>query len=241
VADDSDVPEGLSATEVGKELGEHAKHAAHGGEALTGRHVQLISIIEAVLLSIVTITAAWTGYSAAKWSTESSLNLAKASALRTKANRAFQESLTLRSQDAANFNAWFAAYLAGNKTGQRVAEKRFRDQYDVAFQAWLATKPFTNPTAPKGPQYMPQYKPTGAAESKALDAGADARYAEGEHAAVTSDKYIRVTVILASVLFLVGLSSHFPAAGVRWGLVAVGGGLLIFAAVAILQLPGPPS
>jgi hypothetical protein len=241
VADDSDVPEGLSATEVGKELGEHAKHAAHHGEALTSSHVQLISIIEAVLLSIVTITAAWTGYSAAKWNTESSLNLAKASALRTKANRTFQESLTLRSQDAADFNAWFAAYLAGNKTGERVAENRFRDQYDVAFRSWLATKPFTNPTAPKGPQYMPQYKPAGAAESKALDARADARYAAGEHAAVTSDKYIRVTVILASVLFLVGLSSHFPAAGIRWGLVVVGGGLLIFAAAEILQLPGPPS
>ena len=86
----------------------------------------------------------------------------------------------------------------------------FRDQYDVAFRAWLATKPFTNPNAPKGPQYMPQYKPTGAALSRRLDRTADAYYASGEHAASTSDKYIRVTVILASVLFLVGISSHFP-------------------------------
>jgi hypothetical protein len=235
------MPEGLSATEVGKEIGEHAKHTAHGAEGTTGRHVQLISIMEAVLLSIVTITAAWSGYSAAKWSTESSLNLAKAATLRSKANRAFQESLTLRSQDAANFNAWFTAYLAGDRRAARVAERRFGDQYDVAFRAWLATHPFSNPAAPKGPQYMPQYKPTGAAESKMLDASADARYAAGEHAGVTSDKYIRVTVILASVLFLVGLSSHFPATGIRWGLVAVGCGLLILAAVQILQLPGPPA
>jgi hypothetical protein len=241
VTDDPQMPEGLSATEVGREIGEHAKHSAHGTEGTAGRQVQLISIMEAVLLSIVTITAAWSGYSAAKWSTESSLNLAKASALRSKANRAFQESLTLRAQDAANFNAWFSAYLAGDKRAEGVAERRFRDQYDVAFRAWLATKPFSNPTAPKGPQYMTQYKPTGAAESKALDAAADARYAAGEHAGVTSDKYIRVTVILASVLFLVGLSTHFPATGVRWGLVVVGAGLLIFAAVQILQLPGPPT
>ena len=50
---------------------------------------------------------------------------------------------------------------------------------------------------------------------------------------------IRVTVILASVLFLVGISSHFPLRGVRIGLVTAGAVLLLFAAVQILQLPGP--
>ena len=231
------MPEGLSATEVGKEIGEHA---AHHGRAHTRRD-ELISIGEAVLLSIVTIVAAWSGYSAAKWSTHSSLDLAQATATRTKANRAFQQSLTLRAQDAANFNAWFAAYLNGNKSGERVAERRFRDQYDVAFRAWLATKPFTNPNAPKGPQYMPQYKPSGAALAQRLDRTADAHYASGEHAATISDKYIRVTVILASVLFLVGISSHFPLRGVRYGLVTLGAALLVFAAIEILSLPGPPT
>ena len=231
--------EGFSATEVGKEIGDHAAHAREHTPA--HRRDRAITIVEAVLLSVVTITAAWSGYSAAKWGTESSLQLAKASATRAEANRAFQESLTLRSQDAANFNAWFAAYLAGNKTDEHVAERRFRSEYDVAFRAWLATKPFSNPTAPKGPQYMPQYKPTGAVEAKLLDAQADAHYAKGQDAAVTSDKYIRVTVVLASVLFIVGISSHFPLRSVRMGLVAVGGALLIFAAVEILQLPGPPA
>src|SRR5437762_1319337 len=122
LAENSSVPEGLSSTEVAKELGEHAeRHQEH-----RHRHDRLISIAEAVLLSIVTLTAAWSGYSAAKWNTESRLHVAKGSTVRAKANRGFQESLTLRSQDAANFNAWFAAYLSGSKTDQRVAEKRFR-------------------------------------------------------------------------------------------------------------------
>ena len=34
----------------------------------------------------------------------------------------------------------------------------------------------------------------------------------------TGHDYIRVTVILASVLFIVGISSHFPASGIRIGL-----------------------
>jgi hypothetical protein len=230
------MPEGLSAAEVGKGIHEHGE--AHGERPLS-RHAKLISIVEALLLSIVTLTAGWSGYAAAKWNTESSLHLAKASALHTKANQAYLESLTFRSQDASNFNAWFYAYLARDKQGERVAEARFRPQYDVAFRAWLATKPFTNPHAPKGPQYMPQYHPTGLAQSRALNAQASANYAAGEHAASTSDSYIRVTVILASVLFLVGLSSHFPLPSVRWGLVSLGACLLVFAAVEILFLPAP--
>src|SRR5262249_3128077 len=166
---------------------------------------------------------------------------AKASATRAKANRAFQGSLTLRSQDAANFNAWFSAYLLGDRRGELVAEKRFRPQYDVAFRAWLKTKPFTNPNAPKGPQYMPVYHPTGAAATKVLDARADAYYLEGEHAATTGDRYIFVTVVLASVRFLVVISSPFPLPGVRTGLVLVGVVLLVIAAVEILQLPRPPA
>jgi hypothetical protein len=237
-SDNPEVPEGLSATEVGREIAEHAKHGR--GQTHAERRDRLVGIAEAVLLSIVTIVAAWSGFSAAKWSTESSLNLAKASATRTKANRAFQQAQTFRVGDATTFNAWFGAYISGNRNGARVARKRFRPEYRVAFDAWLATHPFTNPDAPPGPQQMPQYKPTGAAASKQLDRLADERYAEAQHAAENSDNYIRTTVILASVLFLVGISTHFPIRAARVCLIALGGGLLVFAAVQILQLPSPP-
>jgi hypothetical protein len=228
------VAEGLSASEVGKEIGEHAHE--HGLV-----HGRAIPIAEALLLALVAIIAAWSGYSAAKWGTESSLHLAKASATRTKANRAFQESLSVRIGDGVTFNAWFGAYVAGNKNGARVAARRFRPQYAVAFRAWMATHPFTNPNAPKSPQAMPEYHPTGHAESVVLDREADSLYAEGQHAAETGDKYIRATVILASVLFLVGISTHFPLRVVRLGLITVATCLLIFGIIEVLQLPGPPS
>jgi hypothetical protein len=227
------VPEGLSTTEVVKEIGGHARH--HAAE-----HHNVISIVEAVILSVVAITAAWSGFSAAKWGTESSLELAKASATRAKANRAFQQAITLRVGDSTTFNAWFGAYLSGNKRGAAVAERRFRPEYRVAFNAWMATHPFTNPHAPPGPGYMPQYKPAGEAQSAALDKAADERYAEGQHAAETADNYVRTTVILASVLFLVGIGSHFPIRGVRIALIVVGFVLLTIAAGEIFSLPRPP-
>ena len=141
------VPEGLSAAEVGGEIREHAHRS--GGHDRTG-HERAIAISEALLLSVVAIVAAWSGYSAAKWGTESSLKLAKASATRSEANRAFQQALTFRVGDALTFNAWFGAHQSGDKNAERVAVKRFLPEFRPAFTAWLATHPFTNPNAPAG-------------------------------------------------------------------------------------------
>ena len=56
-----------------------------------------------------------------------------------------------------------------------------------------------------------------------------------------ADKYIRATVFLATVLFLVGISGHFRIRQARMGLIGAGGLLLAFAVVQLLDLPGPPS
>lgn len=230
--------EGLSASEVGKEIGEHSKHAGdHGGG---DRHERLLSIAEAVLLSAVALLAAYSGYAAAKWSTESSVSLAKASAARTRANRADLEALQLRTLDSVSFNAWFAAFTANNAVDERLAEKRLRPGYRPAFRAWLATDPAHNPHAPPGPSYMPQYVIPQQAAATALDHKADVEFAKGTAAGSTSDKYVRDTVFLATVLFLVGISSHFPLRGARYGLIGVGSLILVFALVQVATLPGPP-
>jgi hypothetical protein len=231
------MPEGLSATEVGKEIGEHARHA---GDAPTTLHTRVIVITEAVLLSLVALTAAYTGFASARWGTDASLKLAKASATRSAANRASLSNLTLRTLDASGFNAWFTAEIAGSKNEERIAIKRFRPAYRVAFNAWIATHPDTNPNAPPGPQYMPEYKQPLLTLSRQLDKEADDYYAEATKAAGTSDDYVRTTIFLASVLFLVGISSHFPLLGARYGMIAVGALLLIFSFAQLLGLPGPP-
>jgi len=231
--------EGLSAVEASKEVAEHGKHAAAHGES--DRHDRRISIAEAVLLSLVTLAAAWSGYSAAKWSTHSSVTLAKASADRAKSNRAFLTAMELRNLDSTFFNAWLNAYAAGNQNVTALAERRFRPEFRTAFVAWLATKPETNPDAPPGPTYMPEYKEPARAKALALDAQATEQFNEGSEAGATADKYVRTTVLLATVLFLVGLSTHFPLRGVRYGLVGLGSVLLVVAAVQLVTLPSPPS
>ena len=58
-------------------------------------------------------------------------------------------------------------------------------------------------------------------------------------AALTGDNYVRITVFLAAVLFIVGIGSSFKLHGVRYALVAFGSVLLVFSIVLILQQPGP--
>ena len=228
--------EGLSAAEVGKQIGEH-RHDAGG----RGRRDRALSVIEALLLSLVAVLAAYSGYAAAKWGTESSVSLASASAVRTKANRADLSGLQIRTLDSVSFNAWFAAFTAKDNNAERLAEKRLRPGYRPAFRAWLATDPAHNPNAPPGPSYMPQYVIPQETEAKRYDAQADASFAKGSEAGTASDKYVRDTVFLATVLFLVGISGHFPLRQARYGLIAVGTLILVFAVVQLLGLPAPPA
>ena len=243
------MPEGLSPSEVGKEISEHRhkaeekeKEQEQGEKSATEPkgHERWLTITEAGLLAVVAILAAWSGFASATWSTHSSLSLAKASAARTEANRASYEADNLMAFDSTMFDAWFTAYVAHDKQAMRVAEARFRPVYLAAFKAWLKTDPFNNPDAPKGPSYMPEYKLPQLEESAKLDAKANAYYAIGEQSGSNADGYVRTTVYLATVLFLVGISGHFKVRGARMGLIGIAGVILVFSVASLIIAPKPP-
>ena len=240
------MPEGLDPIETGKKLHEHGEEheqQAEGNDDHRGtsdRHSRIIQISEAVLLSIVTITAAWAGYSAARWGTASRVDIARSSTLRNLASRDDLTAISLRNFDASTFNAWFTAYTLNSPQKEAIAIRRFRPQFRVAFNAWMATDPLHNPHAPPGPTYMPQYKLPAQAQANALDNEADTKFDEGTKDGVTGDNYVQITVFLAAVLFLVGIGSSFKLHGVRYALITFGSVLLIVAVVLILRQPGLP-
>jgi hypothetical protein len=231
------VPEGLSPVEAGKGLREHIERVEEDHEK---RRNRTISIVEASLLAIVAVLAAWSGYAAAKWSTESSLLLAKASAARAQANAANLQALNSLNFDLTTFNDWFTAYVAHDASSMAIAEKRFTPNFRDAFNAWILTNPATNPSAPPGPTYMPQYQQPEQAKANQLSAQADVDYAAGERAGANSDDYILTTVYLATILFLAGIGSHFEYRVVRYGLAGVGSAILIVAVIRLATLPKPP-
>jgi hypothetical protein len=240
------MPEGLDPVEAGRKLHEHThgedeRAADPAADKAAERHSRIVQTGEALLLALVTITAAWTGYAAAKWGTTSQTDIAQSSQLRNLATRADLEALTARNFDSSTFNAWFTAYTLNNKQKEAVAIRRFRPLFRVAFNAWMATDPLHNPNAPPGPTYMPQYSPPEQARANALDAEATAKLEQGTHDGEISDNYIRITVFLAAVLFMVGIGSTFKLHQIRYALITFGTALLVLAVVLIFHEPGLPS
>ena len=233
------MPEGLSAEEVGKEIAHHAKDA---GEEHRSRQDRILSIAEAVLLSIVAAHGRLVGVR--RGEVEQRVAREACQGLDPQVpgqSGEHRRRSTCRNFDASTFNAWFSAFTVKNKQAMALAERRFRPQFKVAFDAWRRTHPETNPKAPKGPTYMPQYKEPALAKAKHLDDEATVAFEDGSTAATRSDDYVRTTVFLASVLFLVGISTRFPIRRVRYALVALGGAMLVVSIVLLTQLPGPPS
>jgi hypothetical protein len=133
------------------------------------------------------------------------------------------------------------AYAANNPKLYRLAVNRLRTGYRPAFNAWAATHPFTNPSGPPDPSDMPQYRIPQQAQGQALTARSVAYFREGESASATADKYVRLTVLLAAVLFLVGIGSRVVHRSARLGLLGVGAVLVVISAVQLIGLPGPPA
>ena len=239
------MPEGLNPIETGKKLYEHGEgqrtEDKDGQDETLDRHSRIVQIGEAVLLALVTLTAAWAGYSAAKWATASRVDIAQSSTLRNLAAREDLAAISLRNFDASTFNAWFIAFTLNSPQKEAIAVRRFRPQFLVAFNAWMATDPLHNPQAAPGPTYMPQYKLPESAQANTLDNTANAKFKSGNNAGLVSDDYVRITIFLAAVLFVVGIGSSFRLHGVRYALITFGSVLLVVSVVLILRQPGLPS
>lgn len=237
------MPEGLNFVEVHTEGAEHAEHEEHAKRVHHGETgwAKWVAIGEAVLLSVVTVTVAWSGFAAAKWSTEGQQILSQSALTAVKASELDLDAQLLRDFDAAAFDAWFTAYVSEKPEKIAMAERRFRPEMKLAFDAWIATNPESNIDAPRTPMEMDEYVLVEEIEAEELALEAQALHKEGVEAGLTGDDYVRGTVVLAGVLFLMGIGRTFHTPGVRLLLVAVGVGLLGVALYSIVQLPAVPA
>jgi len=159
-------------------------------------------VVTAIMLGLVAVATAWSGYQAARWGGVQSTNYARASALRVESTRDSTLAGEYRVYDLIGVNNWINAYTQGNIKLANIYERRFRAELRPAFEAWLATNPFKNPNAPPGPLFMPQYKVSLDEQATQLDAEAEKTFKVGQAANQQSDDYVLNAVFLASVLFL---------------------------------------
>ena len=91
----------------------------------------------AIMLGIVAIATAWSGYQSARWGGVQGEQTAKAAALRTESTRASILGGQTTQIDLALGLQWINAYAAGDAELENFYYERFRPEFRQAVDAWL--------------------------------------------------------------------------------------------------------
>ena len=195
-----------------------------------------IEILEAVILALVALATAWSGFQAAQWDGHQAELYGEANLLSVKA-------VSLNTSDGQDhlyntnvLNAWLNAHMQGNKKIAQFYERRFLAEYKIAFNAWIKTDPFNNSEAPPGPSYMPGYRSSKMEKASNLSNEALSNFNQGTKARATADDYVLNTVFLATVLVLAAMSQRFHIRSIRIGLIFLSFLLLLFDIMNISRL-----
>jgi hypothetical protein len=199
--------------------------------------LEVIEIIEALILALVAVATAWSGYQAAEWAGKRAELYANASRLRVTAEGLATLAGQERIYDSDTFNSWLAAKLDGKAQTAEFFERRFRDEYRPAFTAWLKTDPFNNTQAPPGPIFMADYHNAKHEQFLVLTKQAAEMADRGTKSGETGDQYVRITVLLATVLLITAIGQRFRFKAVRVVFMILAALLLCLPLWQLLVLP----
>jgi hypothetical protein len=143
------VAEGSATPEIAHGILHHHSHEEPEGEKHIW-HEDAFEILEALLLAIVAVATACSGYQASVWDSHQ----AHLYGISTRERGLATQSSTLAGQyelyDTNDFSFWLDATSRGDTKTAALFERRFRPPLKVALDAWLKTNPFHNPKAPAG-------------------------------------------------------------------------------------------
>ncbi len=218
--------------EVAHELGH-----GHAHEPPQSRLQAMLEVVEAIVLALVAITTAWSGYQSALWDGHQSLLYGQSSKLRVQAQSMEVQSNQERIYDAATVVEWLKAEANGQTRLADIFERRLLPEFRPAFEAWKKTDPVHNPNAPAGPAQMPEYHDTMAEQAAKMNQQASEIFEQGTQAREWAEKYVRITVILATVLLLTAISQRFRSHRIRVCLIVMSFLLLCIPIWSIVTLP----
>jgi hypothetical protein len=196
-----------------------------------------VEIASAVVLSLATMSSAWCAYQSTRWGGVQTFRLAavnKASRANSAANLA---AVQLQTFDASMGISWMQAKHEGNARQEKFLFDRFRPEMRKAVEAWLKTDPFSNPTAPLGPMKMAEYAQPELAEAKRQDELSAREYEAAMQANQTSDAYVLLTVLFASVLFFGGIAGTLDSRRLRISILAIALALFVVTVAFLGTMP----
>ena len=194
-----------------------------------GRNWQ--ELVATVLIVLAALATSWSSYQATRWNGEQAAAAGRTNAIRIEASRAQGLAEAQTQVDVATFIAWADADQRGDQDLARFYVDRFRDEFLVAFDAWLATDPLTDTDAPPTPFAMDEYQLDSRTQAEELDAEAEASAAEVRLNIQRSSNYVLTVVLYAVVLFFAGMSTRISNPRLRW-LLTVSGCLVFVSTIA---------
>jgi hypothetical protein len=198
-----------------------------------------VEVIATVLLAFAAVATAWSGYQATRWNGEQTKAASRTNAIRIEAARAQGLSEAQKEVDVATFIQWIDAYAHREAELTTFYERRFRAEFEPAFEAWRATNPLTNPDAPLTPFVMPQYRLAAEEDAERLDGEAELSAAEVRRNIQRASNYILGVVLFSVALFFAGMSTKLTNARLR--AVAVSMGCVVFLGTLVWIASSPVS
>ena len=165
--------------------------------------------LSAAILALAVIGTAWCGYQAARWRGKQAESFIEALAAQQNSIQQANKAVLVQSLHVNLFVEWASAVSQDNQQLADFLFERFPPELKRATDAWLTLDPETNPNAPPSPFAMPEYILEQSEESEKLSIMADKFFKQATQANLTSDNYVLLTVIFASVLFFGGISGKF--------------------------------
>jgi hypothetical protein len=193
----------------------------------------------AVLLAVAAVATAWSSYQSTRWNGEQAKASGRTNAIRIEAARAQGLAQAQTQVDVATFTEWVNAYARDEASLAQFYFRRFRSEFKPAVNAWIATRPLKNPTAPLTPFAMPQYRLTATAEADRLDTEAEVSAAGVRRDIQRASNYVLGVVLFAVSLFFAGMSMKLRSARVRVALLTLG--WIMFAGTLIWIATSPVS
>jgi hypothetical protein len=193
-------------------------------------------LVAAILLSAATVVTAWSAYQATRWSGEQAERYTQASAFRTESVRASSRANAQTAVDVQTFLGWLDAIRADDRDLADFIRDRMRDEFRVAFDAWLSTVPPGE--VPSGtPFELEEYVLAEETRADELEEQATAAFDEGREANRVGDNFVLAAVLFASVLFFSGLAGTFDTLRAQTILLVLGGLMFLGGTIVVVSLP----
>jgi hypothetical protein len=196
-----------------------------------------LEIAATVLLALAAVATAWSSYQSSRWHGQQAKAQSGSIAARVESTRAASVANRQIQVDVALFTQWIDAYARDETELEAFYRKRFRDEFRPAFDAWVATKPRTNPDAPLSPFAMSQYKLAANAQAEQLEAKAAGLSKDVAVYIQRADDYVLAVVLFAASLFFAGISTRLHSRDARVGLLGLGWIMFLGTAIWLATFP----